>query len=63
LQTAQQVQAMLLEDFHDLAKVEDSMWYLDAPNQRMLIPLAELIEKEASILDAGCGTGGLIKAP
>ena len=53
---------MQLEDFHDLAKVEDSMWYFDALNQRMLIPLAELIEKEASILDAGCGTGGLIKA-
>jgi ubiquinone/menaquinone biosynthesis C-methylase UbiE len=28
----------------------------------MLLPLAELTKQNASILDAGCGTGGLIKA-
>jgi len=38
------------------------MWYFHALNRRMLLPLAELANKNASILDAGCGTGGLIKA-
>jgi ubiquinone/menaquinone biosynthesis C-methylase UbiE len=38
------------------------MWYFKALNQRMLLPLAGLANREASILDAGCGTGGLIKA-
>jgi len=50
------------DELQKLAEVEDSMWYFKALNRRMLLPLAELANREASILDAGCGTGGLIKA-
>ena len=53
---------MQFDDYRDLAELEDSMWYFHALNQRMLLPLAQLAKQEASILDAGCGTGGLIKA-
>lgn len=53
---------MKTDDFKELAEVEDSMWYFHALNRRMLLPLAELASTNASILDAGCGTGGLIKA-
>jgi len=53
---------MQTDDFKELAEVEDSMWYFHALNRPMLLPLAELANKNASILDAGCGTGGLIKA-
>jgi len=53
---------MKTDDFKELAEVEDSMWYFHALNRRMLLPLAELTKQNASILDAGCGTGGLIKA-
>ena len=53
---------MQFDDYRDLAEVEDSMWYFHALNQRMLLPLAQLAKQEVSILDAGCGTGGLIKA-
>ncbi len=53
---------MQFDDYRDLAEVEDSMWYFHALNRRMLLPLGELTGRQASILDAGCGTGGLIKA-
>ena len=53
---------MQLDEYRKLAEVEDSMWYFHALNRRMLLPLAELSKREASILDAGCGTGGLIRA-
>jgi ubiquinone/menaquinone biosynthesis C-methylase UbiE len=57
-----QPQAMQTSDYQELAEVEDSMWYFHALNQRMLLPLAQLAKPGATILDAGCGTGGLIKA-
>jgi SAM-dependent methyltransferase len=53
---------MQTDDFRELAEVEDSMWYFHALNRRMLLPLAELSKQNAIVLDAGCGTGGLIKA-
>jgi ubiquinone/menaquinone biosynthesis C-methylase UbiE len=53
---------MQIDDFRSLAEVEDSMWYFHALNRRMLLPLTELTKKNATVLDAGCGTGGLIKA-
>ena len=53
---------MKTDDFKKLAEVEDSMWYFHALNRRMLLPLAELAKQNATVLDAGCGTGGLIKA-
>ena len=54
--------AMQIDEYRKLAEVEDSMWYFHALNRRMLLPLAQLAKHEASVLDAGCGTGGLIKA-
>jgi ubiquinone/menaquinone biosynthesis C-methylase UbiE len=48
---------MKTDDFKKLAEVEDSMWYFHALNRRMLLPLAELTQQNASVLDAGCGTG------
>lgn len=53
---------MRFEDYRDLAVVEDSMWYFRVLNERMLLPLEEYVGRDAEILDAGCGTGGLIKA-
>jgi len=53
---------MQTDDIKRLAEVEDTMWYFHALNRRMLLPLAELTTQNASTLDAGCGTGGLIKA-
>lgn len=55
------------DELQKLAEVEDSMWYFKALNRRMLLPLKQLVNREASILEAsileaGCGTGGLIKA-
>ncbi len=53
---------MQINDYKELAEVEDSMWYFHALNRRMLLPLAALTQQNASVLDAGCGTGGLIRA-
>jgi SAM-dependent methyltransferase len=38
------------------------MWYFHTLNRRMLLPLAALVKQITSVLDAGCGTGRLIKA-
>lgn len=38
------------------------MWYFRALHQRMLLALRPLVGRPAEILDAGCGTGGLIRA-
>jgi SAM-dependent methyltransferase len=52
-----------LDEYRKLAEVEDRMWYFQALNHRMLRPLRrELAGREARILDAGCGTGGLLRA-
>jgi hypothetical protein len=48
---------MQADQLQRLAEVEDSMWYFKALNRRMLLPLAELANREASILNAGCGAG------
>jgi SAM-dependent methyltransferase len=53
---------MQFEDYRDLAVVEDSMWYFQVLSERMLLPLEQYVGRDAEILDAGCGTGGLIKA-
>jgi ubiquinone/menaquinone biosynthesis C-methylase UbiE len=53
---------MQIDDFRSLAEVEDSMWYFHALNRRMLLPLAALTQQNACVQDAGCGTGGLIRA-
>jgi SAM-dependent methyltransferase len=53
---------MHIDEYHKLAKTEDNMWYFHALNRRMLIPLAPWQGKPARVLDAGCGSGGLIRA-
>lgn len=53
---------MRIQDYRDLADVEDTMWYFPALHRRMILPLQGLKGKPAQVLDAGCGTGGLIRA-
>jgi ubiquinone/menaquinone biosynthesis C-methylase UbiE len=53
---------MQIDEYRKLAETEDTMWYFHALNQRMLIPLSPWHGKQARVLDAGCGTGGLIRA-
>jgi SAM-dependent methyltransferase len=52
---------MHIDEYRKLAEVEDAMWYFPALNQRMLLPLRDWRGKSANVLDAGCGTGGLIR--
>jgi SAM-dependent methyltransferase len=53
---------MQLDEYRKLAKVEDRMWYFHALNRRCLHWLERLRPQGlAQLLDAGCGTGGLIK--
>jgi len=53
---------MQLDEYRKLAETEDRMWYFHALHQRMLLPLQQWRGKPASVLDAGCGTGGLIRS-
>ncbi len=54
---------MQLDEYRKLAEVEDRMWYFRALNRRITHWLARLLPPgRARILDAGCGTGGLIRA-
>lgn len=54
---------MHLDEYRKLAEVEDRMWYFLALNRRVGRWLEQLLPPgDARILDAGCGTGGLIRA-
>lgn len=53
---------MHIDEYRKLAEVEDSMWYFKALNQRILLPLSEWKDGDPDVLDAGCGTGGLIRS-
>ncbi|MBI2814959.1 MAG: methyltransferase domain-containing protein [Opitutae bacterium] len=54
---------MQLDEYRKLSEVEDRMWYFHALNRRHIHWLARLLPAgPARVLDAGCGTGGLIKA-
>jgi SAM-dependent methyltransferase len=54
---------MQLDEYRKLAEVEDRMWYFHALNRRHVHWLKRLLPPgPARVLDAGCGTGGLIKA-
>jgi SAM-dependent methyltransferase len=54
---------MQLDEYRKLAAVEDRMWYFHALNRRVAHWLARTLPPgPAKLLDAGCGTGGLIKA-
>jgi len=50
------------DEYRKLAETEDRMWYFHALNRRIRHFLARRLPPgPASILDAGCGTGGLMK--
>jgi SAM-dependent methyltransferase len=54
---------MQLDEYRKLSEVEDRMWYFHALNRRHVYWLERLLPPgPARVLDAGCGTGGLIKA-
>lgn len=48
-------------EYRKLAAVEDEMWYFAALHALIERALREALPGEATILDAGCGTGGLIR--
>ncbi len=55
--------AMQLDEYRKLAEVEDRMWYFHALNRRIAHWLGSTLPAgPARVLDAGCGTGGLIKS-
>jgi SAM-dependent methyltransferase len=47
-------------EYLKLAEVEDSMWYFSALHAQVRRALADVPASGAAVLDAGCGTGGLI---
>jgi ubiquinone/menaquinone biosynthesis C-methylase UbiE len=54
---------MQLDEYRKLAEVEDRMWYFRALNRRVVHFLRRSglhPRQPARVLDAGCGTGGLI---
>ena len=54
---------MQLEEYRKLSEVEDQMWYFRALNRRIAHWLERLLPPgPARVLDAGCGTGGLIRS-
>jgi SAM-dependent methyltransferase len=54
---------MQLDEYRKLAETEDRMWYFHALNRRIAHWLARVLPPgPARVLDAGCGTGGLIKS-
>lgn len=54
--------SMQLDEYRKLAEVEDRMWYFGALNGRIIHWLKKFVpEGPARMLDAGCGTGGLIR--
>ncbi|MDQ5977192.1 MAG: Class SAM-dependent methyltransferase [Verrucomicrobiota bacterium] len=54
---------MQLDEYRKLAETEDRLWYFRALNRRIAHWLARLQPAAAArVLDAGCGTGGLIKS-
>jgi len=54
---------MQADEYRKLADTEDRMWYFRALHRRRLHWLAQLLPPgPARVLDAGCGTGGFIRA-
>lgn len=54
--------AMLPEEHRKMADVEDVMWYYRALHRNVGAALQRVAPPGAAILDAGCGTGGLLRA-
>jgi SAM-dependent methyltransferase len=51
---------MNTDEYLKLAEVEDRMWYFRSLHEHVRRELAPVLKPEADVLDAGCGTGGLI---
>ncbi len=54
--------AVNADEYRKLAEVEDRMWYFQALHGHIERALAGTLgDRAAAVLDAGCGTGGLIR--
>lgn len=53
---------MNTDEYHKLAEVEDRMWYFRALHRHLLREAGRLapLSQPLRVLDAGCGTGGLL---
>ena len=50
------------EEYHKMAEVEDRMWYYRALHRHVARALTAVgLPLEPTVLDAGCGTGGLLR--
>lgn len=49
------------DEYRKMAGVEDHMWYYRALHRHVARSLAQKIPAMARVLDAGCGTGGLLR--
>jgi SAM-dependent methyltransferase len=49
------------EEYRKMAAVEDEMWYYRALHRHVVGVLERAVRPGAAVLDAGCGTGGLLK--
>ena len=49
------------QEYHKMAGVEDAMWYYRALHRHVTRSLARQLGPAAHVLDAGCGTGGLLR--
>jgi SAM-dependent methyltransferase len=52
---------MQLDEYRKLAAVEDQMWYFRSLHAHIARALDARLGENAEVLDAGCGTGGLIR--
>jgi SAM-dependent methyltransferase len=48
-------------EYRKMAEVEDAMWYYRALHRHVTRSLAGQVAATARVLDAGCGTGGLLR--
>lgn len=51
---------MQTDEYLKLAEVEDRMWYFRSLHAHIERELGSCVKPEVAVLDAGCGTGGLI---
>lgn len=49
------------DEYRKMAEVEDAMWYYRALHRHVTRSLSRQSDATARVLDAGCGTGGLLR--
>lgn len=49
-------------EYRRMAEVEDVMWYYRALHRHVRRELRKNLGRDAAVLDAGCGTGGLLRS-